>query len=367
MDAFITKYKSMVDKDKWVLKTGTVVEDNLFKFGKKCKFEHLCHSFIIDPNDETYLQRKVFTEEELVEIATSKMIEYPELPYDLVDYLSVFEKGTTSKELRKLIHISSDYQLDYDNERDQVKDWINRTLSQLVLLYKNPLAFATEHTEQWFQSRVWLFLKYALEDIENVLACRGEQSSVASSDKMNISRVVPSVEKIKPKIFGSRVDMIIRLFDLELAVEEDKPNTDSTKILEDRGFKIGKEMKDALWGQFSFVNYDKNKLRTLVAFGINTFKFNIYFDICDYRNGYIARLTRSNTFSIPTDLKRIEDILRLLSTVLVFKMMVQNNIDVLTSPASNSNLRQKLKRPFDSQEDGFVQAHQTKLLCTNPH
>jgi hypothetical protein len=162
MKAFVTKYKSMTEKEKWVLKTGTVVEDNLFKFGKKCKFEHLCHSFIIDPNDETYLQRRVFTEEELTEIKTSNMIEYPELPDDLVDYFSLFEMGTTSKELRKLNHIHSDLQLDYDSERDHMKDCINRTLSQLVLLYKNPFALATEHTEQWFQSRVWLFLEYAL-------------------------------------------------------------------------------------------------------------------------------------------------------------------------------------------------------------
>jgi hypothetical protein len=79
---------------------------------------------------------------------------------------------------------------------------------------------------------------------------------------------------------------------------------------------------------------------------------------------YIARLTRSSAFSIPTDLKRIEDILQLLSTVLVFKMMEQNNIDVLTNSASTSNLH--LKRHFDSQEDGFAQATKRNYCAQTP-
>jgi hypothetical protein len=81
---------------------------------------------------------------------------------------------------------------------------------------------------------VWLFLENAMEDIENVLACRDEQCWKASSD--NILRVVPSIDKL-----ARRVDMIVKLFDLELAVEEGKPNTDST-FLKIEVLKIVKEM-----------------------------------------------------------------------------------------------------------------------------
>ena len=39
MKEFESTYRSMAQNTKWVLSTGKVVEDELFLFGKRCRFE----------------------------------------------------------------------------------------------------------------------------------------------------------------------------------------------------------------------------------------------------------------------------------------------------------------------------------------
>ncbi|CAG8589445.1 6275_t:CDS:2 [Acaulospora morrowiae] len=65
-------YAKLDDSNKWVLTTGTVVEDALYNFGLRCKYEHLAHSFVLDPDDDTYLKENVFTESALREIRDFK-------------------------------------------------------------------------------------------------------------------------------------------------------------------------------------------------------------------------------------------------------------------------------------------------------
>ncbi|RHZ75287.1 hypothetical protein Glove_216g168 [Diversispora epigaea] len=77
---FKDSYKGMKKEKKWYLKSSKCVEDELYAFGIQCRFEHnisssLAHSFIIDPDDETYIKNNIFTSEELKEIRdTSKKL-----------------------------------------------------------------------------------------------------------------------------------------------------------------------------------------------------------------------------------------------------------------------------------------------------
>ncbi|CAG8705912.1 16659_t:CDS:2 [Funneliformis caledonium] len=68
MSEFKKSFLEMRNNRKWYLKSGKCVEDELYAFGIKCRFEHLAHSFIIDPYDEKYIQYEIFTPEELEEI-----------------------------------------------------------------------------------------------------------------------------------------------------------------------------------------------------------------------------------------------------------------------------------------------------------
>ncbi|KAG2201844.1 hypothetical protein INT47_004401 [Mucor saturninus] len=74
---------------------------------------------------------------------------------------------------------------------------------------------------------------------------------------------------------GTRVDMLVTVNNLEFLCEEDKASDDNTKMIEERHFKIGKEMKDILWGLFRRCKYDRSKMRKLVSFGITTRLFGV--------------------------------------------------------------------------------------------
>lgn len=62
-------FKMLDERKKWVLSTGTVVEDKLYSFGKSSFSNHPSQSFILDLNDsDIYVENKVFTHHEMEEI-----------------------------------------------------------------------------------------------------------------------------------------------------------------------------------------------------------------------------------------------------------------------------------------------------------
>ncbi|KAI8378512.1 hypothetical protein BD560DRAFT_432658 [Blakeslea trispora] len=130
------------------LSNGSYLEERLFKFGLTCNHEHLCYSFIFDPTDLTYIQNKVLTEEQTMEIKSTSPVKYPNLDNETVDFLMKFASVATCQELRLALYENSNYLLDYNKERDQIKDWIRRSLDHLLLIYQREGNFKAEHSEQ---------------------------------------------------------------------------------------------------------------------------------------------------------------------------------------------------------------------------
>ncbi|KAF0354455.1 hypothetical protein F8M41_014994 [Gigaspora margarita] len=89
-EEMVYAYTKMETQSKWRLSTGKYVEDALFNFAMTANYEHLAHSFIIDPDDETY--NLIFTEEELNEFRSYNSKEFPEVPDDLLEYLLKYDK-----------------------------------------------------------------------------------------------------------------------------------------------------------------------------------------------------------------------------------------------------------------------------------
>jgi hypothetical protein len=146
--------------------------------------------------------------------------------------------------------------VNYSKEHHQIKDWIRRSLDHVLLVYESNDDFTFEHSEQWYQSRVWLPLELLFESISGSKSLRGESCSISSSDRKNLQRKVPSTDKLQTKKMGTRVDMLVTVNYVEFLCEEDKASDDSTKIMEERRFKIGKEMKNnILWVLFQRCNY----------------------------------------------------------------------------------------------------------------
>jgi len=78
----------METSKKWVLSTGTVVEDAVMMTSHFVK--SLSHSFIIDPDDINFLNEGVFTEDELAEIRSFHAKSLPTVPKELLSYLNSF-------------------------------------------------------------------------------------------------------------------------------------------------------------------------------------------------------------------------------------------------------------------------------------
>lgn len=367
MTEFIKKYQSMDKKYMYKLSDGSYLEERLFKFGLTCTHEHLCHSFIFDPNDLTYIQKKVLTEDQITELKSESPVDFPDLDDDSVDYLMKFVNVSTAEDLRAALYQNGDYNMNYNKDRHQIKDWIRRSLDHLLLVYESIDDFTIEHSEQWYQSRIWLPLELLFESISGSKSLRGESSSVSSSERKNLQRAVPSTNKFQAKKMGTRVDMLVTINNLEFLCEEDKASDDNTKIMEERHFKIAKEMKDILWGLFRRCNYDRLKMRKLVSLGITTFKFKAFFDICDFKLGYVTRVTRSSEFQVPSNISELSKLLPLLSMMLVFRLMIMANIDIITEAAPESHVRSSLKRPHSpKQEDDFIRAVKKNVNATTP-
>lgn len=54
-------FSKLSQNEKWVLSTGTVVEDKLYDFSKSCLSSHPSQSLILDINDlDVYVENKIF-------------------------------------------------------------------------------------------------------------------------------------------------------------------------------------------------------------------------------------------------------------------------------------------------------------------
>lgn len=82
-------FKKLVESKKWILSTGTIVEDKLYSFGKTCFSNHPSQSLILDLNDlDIYVKSEVFTPQGIEEIKTYRNAGMgKELPDDFKKYL----------------------------------------------------------------------------------------------------------------------------------------------------------------------------------------------------------------------------------------------------------------------------------------
>nr|CAG8480505.1 2327_t:CDS:2 [Entrophospora candida] len=108
----------MNNSKKWVLMSGNVVKDELYKFGMRYD------ESLININE------KVFNKTEFKEICTYEQKLFPDTPQDLLTYLSKY-KASTIPELKALIFSSELWKLSYNQEKDSDWDWMRNTVENL--------------------------------------------------------------------------------------------------------------------------------------------------------------------------------------------------------------------------------------------
>ncbi|KAI8353639.1 hypothetical protein EDC96DRAFT_447138 [Choanephora cucurbitarum] len=261
----------MQDEKKWTLSDGTVVEDKLYEFGMGCAYEHLCHSYVIDPDDLTYRKYNIFSPQQLEEIRMLKPTEIPDISDTLEEYLCQFMHVEDTNNLRQLLRKKRQFYENYDHEEHADFDWICRTLDNLLPLYQNNL-LKTTHNERWYQNRIWIMIDTLLETIEDINVIRGEVCSTSNSKRKNLGRLPASINKMENKKMGHRQDMIIKknAF-IEMGVGEEKHVDNNTNMMNERGLKCPKAMKDILLQMYKVVDYDSKLINCLSVVGLTTF------------------------------------------------------------------------------------------------
>ncbi|CAG8680613.1 3666_t:CDS:2 [Funneliformis mosseae] len=228
-------YRKMETQSKWRLSTGKYVEDSLFDFGMVANYEHftsLAHSFIIDPDDETY--NSIFTEKEMkFGLTTLKNF----LKYQMI----------LSKELREVLAEKESWEGKYYDKSIHFDfEWIKRSMHNLINEYDNDNLKSGRH-ENWYLVHFWSLIDNSLSDLNNVYIARGEVCSNASANRTNRHRMSQGITRLKRKEFGRRSDLIIRKNKREYGCSEAGrcfKGENDTKILKERGLKCPKVMKD---------------------------------------------------------------------------------------------------------------------------
>lgn len=130
----------MNESKKWVLSSGTCVEDVLFHGGKALSSESLIHSWTIDLSD--WETKELFSEEDWCEI--KKMVfKQPLVDENFARSLSRFRNVLTTTDLRKVLESTSyrDKNEPYVRERDFDAKWAELAMRNFLMHYE-------EHSER---------------------------------------------------------------------------------------------------------------------------------------------------------------------------------------------------------------------------
>ncbi|CAG8683761.1 8493_t:CDS:2, partial [Rhizophagus irregularis] len=262
---FERTFQGMRKEKKWFLESGKCVEDELYAFGKQCQFEHLAHSFVIDPDDETYYQNKVFTSEELEEIRETESKDLPKMPIELLKYISSFRTKTTEK-LRIMLDKRQNWEgKNFDKTKHFDFDWIKHSVHSLLLEFESG-TLKQNHLETWYNIHIWSLIDKSFNELIGVDVARGESCSLASAKRKNKHRVIQGLVSTTRKALGRRGDLILRKGMYEYGASEvgkDYEGDNGTKLLRERGLKSPKMLKDMLVDLGNYIKWERNKLRQL--------------------------------------------------------------------------------------------------------
>ncbi|CAG8713454.1 11809_t:CDS:10 [Funneliformis mosseae] len=308
---FEKTYLKMNDSDKWILSTGKIVDDVLYNFGIKCRHEHLCHSFVIDPNDNIYIDEEVFTETELDEIRKYKLKPMPHI---------------------NAIFKSQKWDSPYNRQTYFDHDWIRNTAYNLLHEHEAG-SLEKDHLELWLLVHVWNFVDRGFGNVDGLETARSESSSRASSNRKNRNRTGSAIVKMKRKIMGRRGDLIIRKVSTEYGCSEAGKSfegNNGTKLLHERGIKAPKMMKDMFYSLCEAVGNEEKKIRKLQSIGFIHSGLMILLLRLNSPAGYTCRITRTKMLEIPSQITQFgSKVLPVIMLAWKAKMIVKETIEFI--------------------------------------
>ncbi|KAG1474789.1 hypothetical protein G6F56_000140 [Rhizopus delemar] len=304
---FTQTFQSMDDTKKWVLQSGKRAEDVLYTFGMKCTTEYICHSFIIDPSDVSYIHHNVFSQAELEEIIDMSKKAFPDIPEQLRDCINSFNKNNTT-DLRQSILIKQPWDEHYDSITHGDFDWVQNTVYNIVRLYESN-DLQRPHLEQWYNMHIWRFFDTIYDGLEQIKVVQGEGSSKASAARKNLGRPLGSIDPLESKKCGHKCGLVLR----SLSTEHDAPyeygagesdrsfgGVDCSKTLIESGIKLPKILKDIFDDIARHAGLNKGKLTRLETVSYITAGLPYFLLRYDAPTSYCGRITRSKVLHIPS-------------------------------------------------------------------
>ncbi|KAF7723901.1 hypothetical protein EC973_001524 [Apophysomyces ossiformis] len=315
-------YSSLEESKMWRLKSGKVVEKQMNSFAMSCRFEHPCHSLILDVDDPVWIEQGYFTQDEMNEIRSFRQLDLPEAPENMTAYLKSYEGKCT---LDSIFEAASHKQYHPLLEPDM--NWTHQTiLKGLNLLFYKYLPL-TDNTEADIMHRVWGFVQEAFDESEFNVRC-GEKASTASSARRNSERTIAGLQDISRKIVGQKVDMIVRFVAEEFAcAEAGRDSNGTTKELVEGMLKCPKSLRDMI---FKLATLNPSEVHDIVTFGFVFMGLKMTCLTMDCPAGYVCRLQRLGPILYPeSEQTFVARITSLILTVWRIKAMMKRSLAVV--------------------------------------
>ncbi|RUS27504.1 hypothetical protein BC938DRAFT_483149 [Jimgerdemannia flammicorona] len=207
--SFVKTYKDMDPTRKWVLSSGMIVEDVIFRKYKNMSMESLTHSWVIDLDNHEVTS--LFSPADWKEIS-SQTLSLPQLDILMAKSVSRFARVMTTSGLREILETTSYRSKDepYDHEKHYDAEWVDLAMRRMLPLFKSPdQLLRKSHLEGWYDSNIWSFIvDYALQDLKGMETVPKESSSLATTMRKNRKRVRTGT-KDHSRI-GRRLDAIVK-------------------------------------------------------------------------------------------------------------------------------------------------------------
>ncbi|KAL9539230.1 hypothetical protein MBANPS3_010382 [Mucor bainieri] len=308
-------------QEKWQLKSKRCVEDVMHDKFKSYKFEHVAHSYILEPTANIW--QKCFSESELAELTSAEeQVFTARLPERLKTFEQIYDQY-------KGFHV--------DRYDDPELYWVTNSILEYLDLFHGKKSLQMK-TEQDLLDEVYGFIKRS----RNISKLQTETASgsMASSEAKNKKLSVGDASKISRQACGDHADLVfmhtsLEIGCVEIGLEDGGPN--ATKELQERDLKMPKMMKAfCLRLLEQFPSADK-KFVNIVGFVISGMHISTV--QMSFSRGSVALVSLSRRYKMPESIEEIPALLPpVLALVYNCALIMKNTSNYLDDVSSKVNL-----------------------------
>ncbi|KAF9929118.1 hypothetical protein FBU30_001847 [Linnemannia zychae] len=250
---------------KWVLKSGTVVEDVLFEAGQKLTVHHPIRSFMIDMQDP--YTKGLFDGEDWADIKNNLPSAVPYASATST-YMDTFDAVKTVDDLRMRLRHRPD-----GVELELVYMCLQNWLNLYEMTSPSPFAIESSLSESWWMSQAWGICSQLTKGVPGCFMLTGDMTGVDSSMRRNHKeRLINTAPHVSRKRMGVRADLIWRSV---LAPEKDWAIGEAARTWDDLGqkyihegtFKLPRQLHDVLVARSMEVG-GPEKMRDVLVSGL---------------------------------------------------------------------------------------------------